>query len=93
MSRITSKLQVTIPKHLADLFGLRPGDEIQWIPDAGTLRVLLPGSRSSLTVEERLSRFNLASGRIRHGAAAAPGNELRDRGWSREELHERRGDR
>jgi AbrB family looped-hinge helix DNA binding protein len=93
MSRITSKLQVTIPKHLAELFGLSPGDEIQWIPDAGTLRVLLPGSRSALTLEERLAHFDLASGQIRRGATAAPGNELRDRGWSREELHERHGDR
>ena len=93
MSRITSKLQVTIPKHLAELFGLGPGDEIQWVPDAGTLRILLPGSRSSLTVEERLSLFNLASGRIRRGAIPVPGTELRDRGWTREELHERRGGR
>ena len=93
MSRITSKLQVTIPKHLAELFGLGPGDEIQWVPDAGTLRILLPGSRTSLTVEERLSRFDQASERIRRGATALPGTELRDRGWTREELHERRGGR
>lgn len=30
MSRVTSKLQVTIPKALAGRYGIRPGDEVHW---------------------------------------------------------------
>ena len=32
MAKVTSKLQVTVPKAIADHYGIRPGDEIQWIP-------------------------------------------------------------
>ena len=31
MSKVTSKLQVTIPKAIADRFGIAPGDDIDWI--------------------------------------------------------------
>jgi AbrB family looped-hinge helix DNA binding protein len=30
MSKVTSKLQVTIPKALAVKYGIRPGDEVRW---------------------------------------------------------------
>ena len=30
MSKVTSKLQVTLPKAIAQAHGIRPGDEIEW---------------------------------------------------------------
>ena len=31
MAKVTSKLQVTLPKALADQYGIEPGDEIGWV--------------------------------------------------------------
>lgn len=38
-ARITSKGQVTIPKDVRDRLGLRPGDEIDLVEDAGGYRL------------------------------------------------------
>ncbi len=35
---MTSKLQVTIPKAVAEQFGIRPGDKIDWVPDEAYVR-------------------------------------------------------
>ncbi|MGH7844250.1 MAG: AbrB/MazE/SpoVT family DNA-binding domain-containing protein, partial [Candidatus Binatia bacterium] len=32
MSKVTSKLQVTIPKDIAEAYGIQPGSEIHWVP-------------------------------------------------------------
>ena len=93
MSRITSKLQVTIPKHVADLFGLAPGAEIEWIPEGSSLRVLVPGSRPVPSVPERLALFDAASERLRARGPVPAGALVEDRGWSREELYGTRGRR
>ena len=37
MARVTSKLQVTIPKAVAEQFGIRPGDRIGDIGDCDGL--------------------------------------------------------
>jgi AbrB family looped-hinge helix DNA binding protein len=37
--RITSKGQVTIPKGLRDEFGLLPGTEVEFVEEAGEIRV------------------------------------------------------
>ena len=39
MAKVTSKLQVTIPKAIADRHGLRPGDEIEWVSTGDAIRV------------------------------------------------------
>ena len=31
MAKVTSKLQVTVPRAIADRYGIRPGDDIEWI--------------------------------------------------------------
>ena len=38
-AKITSKGQVTLPKRIRDNFGLRPGDEIDFVLDGPVLRV------------------------------------------------------
>lgn len=89
MAKVTSKLQVTIPKRIADEFGIAPGDEIEFVAAADGLRVI-PARASvvGLTRAERLALFDAASrrqrGRKRPAASARAG-----RGWKREELYER----
>jgi AbrB family looped-hinge helix DNA binding protein len=66
-SKVTSKLQVTLPKAIADAFGIRPGDEIAWIATETALTVLPPRSaqRTGLTAEQRLELFEQQQERVR----------------------------
>jgi AbrB family looped-hinge helix DNA binding protein len=41
MAKVTSKLQLTLPKKLADQYGIKPGDEVQF-REAGNIIHLLP---------------------------------------------------
>ncbi len=88
MSKVTSKLQVTLPKALAERYGIRPGDEIDWEPAGDVIRVLpAPREVRGRSVEERLSIFDRASERQaarQKGRSPEPNAE---RGWSREELY------
>lgn len=36
---MTSKLQVTIPKAIAERYSIAPGDEVQWLAAADSVRV------------------------------------------------------
>lgn len=38
-TRITSKGQVTIPKHVRDRMGVKPGDEVIFVEDEGGFRI------------------------------------------------------
>ena len=93
MAKVTSKLQVTVPKAVADRFGIRPGDEIEWIVDGDTIRVIRSDRRRQLSVTERLALFDEATERQRernkqwrrsHGSKTST-----DRGWTRGELYAR----
>ena len=91
MAKVTSKLQVTLPKRLADAYGIRPGDDIAWAAAGDHLRID-PTSRPvpSHTPEERLRRFDQASDRQRrrnHGGF--PRRRRAGRGWTREGLYTR----
>lgn len=89
MGKITTKLQVTVPKHLADEYGLRPGDSVEWEPNGETLRVLPPRKGPpSATTADRLKLFDAATRRL---GAVRRQRAARTRGWSREELYGRRG--
>src|SRR5687767_13348985 len=98
MARVTSKLQVTVPKHIADQLAIRPGDEIDWIPAGDSVRVIkrAPAKREPGRTEtaERLRQFDEATRRQvarNHGVDGA--QSPADRGWTREELYRRRGSR
>jgi len=56
--RITSKGQVTIPKGLREEFGLLPGTEVEFVSDAGEVRVrkLAHGRTRGDEIVERLRR-------------------------------------
>jgi AbrB family looped-hinge helix DNA binding protein len=93
MSKVTSKLQVTIPKALADRYGIRPGDEIEWQAAGAFIRVIPPGGgRPRLDSAERLRIFDAATARQRAREAELPPLASADeRGWTREELYKRGG--
>jgi AbrB family looped-hinge helix DNA binding protein len=62
VSKVTSKLQLTVPKKIADEYGIRPGDELEWIPAGDSIRVELVKRKArsghELTTEERLALFD-----------------------------------
>ena len=91
MSKVTSKLQVTIPKAVADRFGIRPGSEIDWIPAGESLRIETPRRRTEpISSEERLRLFDAATERqLRRDRRARRARRGEKRGWTREELYTR----
>lgn len=97
MSKVTSKLQVTVPKAIADRYGIRPGDEIGWEPAGEAILVVPLGHRKPrLSVAERLRIFDEATQRQRAHEARMK-SELgkverpQDRGWTREDAYRRGG--
>ncbi|MEZ4424462.1 MAG: AbrB/MazE/SpoVT family DNA-binding domain-containing protein [Gemmatimonadota bacterium] len=95
MSKVTSKRQVSIPKEVADRYGIEPGDEIDWIPAGDEIRVVVGGSVGTqrLGVAQRLALFDRATERRDHRAAGAAQEERPDapggRAWTRDELYGR----
>jgi len=67
-------LQVTVPKPIADQYGIRPGDKISRVP-AGTAA--------------KLRLFDEATARFAGYAAGRETPKVADRGWKKEDLYER----
>ena len=91
MAKITSKLQVTIPKAVAEKLGIRPGDELDWQVAGDTMRVTpVTRARSRLPVDMRLKLFDQATMRQRDRSSKVTKREMTaERGWKREDLYER----
>jgi AbrB family looped-hinge helix DNA binding protein len=89
MSKVTSKLQVTIPKAIAERHGVRPGDEVRWISAGDAIRIEPSGRSNTVSVAERLRLFDAATRRLRR--KKWEGSRPTNRGWSRAELYEDRG--
>jgi AbrB family looped-hinge helix DNA binding protein len=91
MAKVTSKLQITIPKKLAERYGIEPGDDIEWVPAGDAIRIV-PARREDpgeVTVERRLELFDRATERQRKRQEESPRAPATDRGWTREELYQR----
>jgi AbrB family looped-hinge helix DNA binding protein len=90
MARVTSKLQVTIPKAIAERYGIAPGEEVDWLPAGDAIRVV-PHSLLALARDpsRRLDLFDAATERQRGRDAQVSAAGDGDRGWSRDELYER----
>lgn len=86
---MTSKLQVTVPKALADRFRIRPGDEIDWEAAGDAIRVVPRRDRRPAEVPARLRLFDQATARQRAREKVARPAPSRSRGWSRQELYQR----
>lgn len=66
MSKVTSKLQVTLPKAIADRYGVEPGSDVVFEPAGDSIRVLVarePGLAlsSALSIADKQALFNAAS--------------------------------
>jgi bifunctional DNA-binding transcriptional regulator/antitoxin component of YhaV-PrlF toxin-antitoxin module len=90
---VTSKLQVTIPKLIAERYGIAPGEEIDWLPAGDAIRVVPKASGRQVpdVRGRRLQLFDRATDRQRarqssEGETTSPPME---RGWRREDLYER----
>ena len=62
MAKVTSKLQVTVPKALAERYDLEPGDEITWEAAGDVIRVVPPRKRPAKDVASRLRQEQRAAG-------------------------------
>ena len=91
MAKVTSKLQVTVPKRIADQYGIRPGDEIEWRPAGAVIQILPPGTHAPrLSSDTRLKLYDAAT--ARQAQRQEGRSKLRpgaDRGWRREDLYVR----
>jgi AbrB family looped-hinge helix DNA binding protein len=90
MAKVTSKLQVTVPKAIADRFRIRPGDDIEWRAEGNAIRVLprVDGG-ASLDRAARLRSFDEATARQQPRNRLGRRARRTDRGWTREELYDR----
>ncbi len=86
---MTSKLQVTVPKALAQRFHIEPGDEIEWEAAGDAIRVVPRRQRPPGAAPTRLKLFDRASARQREREKASRPAPARSRGWTREELYQR----
>jgi AbrB family looped-hinge helix DNA binding protein len=90
MARVTSKRQVTIPKAIAEQYGIASGDEIVFMPAGEAIRVQRPAvGGPGLDRERRLERFDQATERQQDRQKGNRRRARRDRGWQREDLYER----
>jgi AbrB family looped-hinge helix DNA binding protein len=89
MSKVTSKLQVTVPKTLATRYGIKPGDEIEWVEAGDSIRVLpVRLGANEDTLENRIRIFDQATRRQqRRQSGLGRISRVKDRGWKREDLY------
>lgn len=90
MTRVTGKLQITLPKRLAEAYGIGVGDEVE-IVAAGESIAIVPAraARPILSPEERLRHFDEATQRLEARQSRELRGPVKDRGWSRGELYTR----
>ena len=93
MAKVTSKLQVTIPKAIAKRHGIKPGDEIEFRSVGDFIRIVPPGvaEKRQLSLAERQRLFDEMTERQRRREAAMklPKTPPKERDWKREDLYTR----
>lgn len=94
MSKVTSKLQLTLPKRLAEQYGIAPGDDVEFQAAGDCIRLVPHGrrvSRPRLSVAERLRLFDedTACQREREKHMKLPTTAPAERDWQREDLYTR----
>lgn len=101
MAKVTSKLQLTVPKVIAEEYGIKPGDELNWAPAGETIRVTPAGPPRArmhpLSLAERLRLFqqmvdrqrrrHADSSKTRSQSEHPPKPHEIGRGWRREDLY------
>ena len=88
MAKVTSKLQLTLPKAIADQYRIRPGDDLDWMPAGEAIRVVKRGAAEAsepITISERLRQFDQATDRQRaretRPKKKVPVRNSGNRGW------------
>jgi AbrB family looped-hinge helix DNA binding protein len=99
--KVTSKLQLTVPKVIAEKYGIRPGDELEWTPAGDSIRVrrVKNEAKADLNVQKRLALFDenttwldeLQAEELRYWKSNEKRITRENRGWTREELYGDRG--
>jgi bifunctional DNA-binding transcriptional regulator/antitoxin component of YhaV-PrlF toxin-antitoxin module len=102
VAKVTSKLQLTLPKVIADQYKIRPGDDLDWLPAGEAIRVVKRDADQAArpdTIKQRLQLFDQAtdrqrkrqtkSGMGRPAVGARSSRAQSDRGWTREEIYQR----
>ena|SRR5579863_879245 len=99
MGKVTSKLQLTVPKAIADQYGIKPGDELEWVPAGESIRVELVRRKArsgrELTTDERVELFDantkwldeIQAEELKEAKAKGTRITRENRGWTREELY------
>ncbi len=95
MAKVTSKLQLTVPKAIASQYGIRPGDRVELTPAGEAIR-LVPIKRrpKPIGAAERVRIFEGIMKRVDERAAKHNGRSAQragNRGWTREDLYNGRG--
>jgi AbrB family looped-hinge helix DNA binding protein len=100
MAKVTSKLQLTVPKAIADQYGIKPGDELEWVPAGESIRVELVRRKAraghELTTDERVELFDantkwldeIQAEELKEAKAKGTRITRENRGWTREELYD-----
>jgi AbrB family looped-hinge helix DNA binding protein len=90
MAKVTSKLQVTIPKSLAQRCGIQSGDEIEWSSAGDGIRLAAASTSPDLSsIENRLELFDAATARQKKRQRGKRRTVSDERGWTREDLYDR----
>lgn len=87
MAKVTGKLQITLPKAVAERCGIRVGDDLV-VRAAGTSIHIERVTATERTTGDRLAHFDAATLRQRARRWALP-RRTRGRGWTREDLYVR----
>jgi AbrB family looped-hinge helix DNA binding protein len=90
MAKVTNKYQVTVPKTIADRYGIRPGDDLAWLPAGEVIRIVPAGKQVvSEDRESRLRWFDQATKRHRKRCSPSKTPRSRVRGWRSDDLYRR----
>ena len=90
MAKVTSKLQLTLPKALAERYGIDPGDQVDWEAAGDAIRIVPARGRGNLDRRARLRLFDRATKRQEDRQARRAVEGAGERGWTREDLYDRR---
>ena len=89
MPKVTAKLQITIPKRLAEQVGISAGSDVEFAVVGEGIRMTPAGKRAGaeLSTAERLRLFHEASARQADRDKRFAGIVSADREWTREDLY------
>jgi AbrB family looped-hinge helix DNA binding protein len=87
VTKVTSKLQITLPKAIADRLRIRPGDRLAWTVSGSAIQAVpvRDAGASAGSADARLKRFDEAT--RRHAKRRAAPRRASGRGWTREDLY------